>query len=120
MTPVISPLVFYLMPIASKVQGLALSVGIVLLIATSICFLIFLFELDLDEELSARAMAAAKKLIVPTIVAALVFVVTPSSTTITKMLIAQNVTHERVETVADTVESVYNDIMGLFEESEDE
>lgn len=114
MTPVISPLVFYLMPIASKVQGLALAVGIVLLIATSICFGIFLFDLDLDDELSAKAMAAAKKLIVPTIVAALVYVVTPSSTTITKMLIAQNVTHERVEAATDIVQSVYEDIMDLF------
>lgn len=115
MTPVISPWVFYLMPTASKVQVLALVVAIVLLIAWAICSLIGLFELDLDNEMSAKAMGAAKKLIAPIIVATLVYIVTPSSTTVTKMIIAQNVTYERVETVTDTVETVYNDIMELFE-----
>lgn len=43
----------------------------------------------------------------------------PSQTTIEKMIIAQNVTYERVEQAADTVTDVYNDIMDLFRESKD-
>lgn len=40
----------------------------------------------------------------------------PTTDTLTKMIIAQNVTYERVEAVGDTVETVYNDIMALFED----
>lgn len=35
------------------------------------------------------------------------------------MIIAQNVTYERVEQATDTVTDVYNDIMDLFRESKD-
>ena len=42
----------------------------------------------------------------------------PSSETITKMVIAQNVTYERVEVATNTVQTVYEDIMELFKESE--
>ena len=42
----------------------------------------------------------------------------PTQKTLEKVLIAQNVTYERVEQAADTVTDVYNDIMDLFRESE--
>ena len=42
----------------------------------------------------------------------------PNSNTITKMIIAQNVTYERVEVATNTVQEVYEDIMGLFKEEE--
>jgi hypothetical protein len=61
-------------------------------------------------------MKKCKPLIIVTVVTALVGIITPSSETITKMIIAQNVTYERVEAATDTVETVYNDIMALFED----
>ena len=41
----------------------------------------------------------------------------PSEETLTKMIVAQNVTVERVDMVSDTVVTVYNDIMNLFRDS---
>ena len=35
------------------------------------------------------------------------------------MIVAQNVTYERVETGTDIVQTVYNDIMDLFQESDE-
>lgn len=40
----------------------------------------------------------------------------PDKQTIEKMVIAQNVTYERVEQATDVVSNVYNDIMDLFKE----
>ena len=37
-----------------------------------------------------------------------------------KMIVAQNVTYERVEIVGDTVEDIYNDIISLVDGNEDE
>ena len=36
------------------------------------------------------------------------------------MLVAQNVTYERVEIVGQTVEDIYNDIINLFPQEEEE
>ena len=51
------------------------------------------------------------------IVCAALAVFCPTQKTLEKMLIAQNVTYERVEQATDTVTDVYNDIMDLFRES---
>ena len=52
------------------------------------------------------------------VVCAVLAVFCPTQKTLEKVLIAQNVTYERVEQAADTVTDVYNDIMDLFRESE--
>jgi hypothetical protein len=44
----------------------------------------------------------------------------PDKATLTKMIVAQNVTYERVEDAANVVQTVYEDIMNLFEEDTDE
>ena len=71
---------------------------------------------DCDEETLKMVRSIGKKAIVIALVCATLVTFVPSEETITKMLIAQNVTYERVEVVGDTVQSVYGDIMELFEE----
>lgn len=126
MTPVISPWVFYWIPVLDSITfiaGLLLLLSIILFV---IVFFMFCMELDMGDEDSdlAKLLKKAKdKLLVIIAVTTLITVFVPSETTVTKMLIAQNVTYERVEVVSDTiintVETVYNDIMNLFDKSSD-
>ena len=104
MTPVISPWVFYLISVADSLITLAIVVA-------CISFAWALFYLTDMKKPPVLA-------VVLTVLSVLTSFLTPSSDTITKMIIAQNVTYERVEVAADTVQSVYEDIMSLFEEGD--
>lgn len=102
MTPVISPWVFYLVDVSTDL--------------TTVAFLAGLVAIAWAANSWIERGKPNKKSVVLAIMCALLFIFTPSESTITKMLIAQNVTYERVEAATDTVQSVYEDIMGLFEE----
>lgn len=101
MTLIISPWMFYLIgllePISITAMLAACCIG---------CYWIFLHFAK-----GQSIKPATKALLTLTII---VSIFTPTIDTVTKMLIAQNVTYERVEMVGDTVEDVYNDIMSLF------
>ena len=43
------------------------------------------------------------------------FIAIPTESTLTKMIVAQNVTYERVEMVGETVKDVYEDIISLVD-----
>lgn len=121
MTPVISPWVFYLMPICENLGFLGILFGILFVIgATTLTVILIIDTIDSypDDDLSKVLKPLRNKLLVFGIVSCLVGLLTPSESTITKMMVAQNVTYERVEQVTDTVETVYNDIMELFEDGE--
>lgn len=104
MTPVISPLAFYLMDIADGLLIVAFLLGLVSVVWT--------------VNTCVERGKPDKRALVLAITSALLFVFVPSKDTATKMLIAQNVTYERVEVATGTVQSVYEDIMGLFEEDD--
>lgn len=121
MTPVISPWVFYLILLSNKLLEIFGTLAVGLAVLTVICVAAKLcnqFDYRPSEELD-KALSKLIKVMLPSfILSTLIWIVTPSETTITKMIVAQNVTYERVDVVTDTVENVYNDIMELFEESE--
>lgn len=117
MTPVISPWVFYLMPVCERVSVLVF-VASLLCLCLTIGFAIQLgCELDYrnpDEDKVKILKDNLKKMIIATTLTAIMFCLMPSEETLTKMVVAQNVTVDRVEMVSDTVVTVYNDIMNLF------
>lgn len=118
MTPVISPWVFYLMPVCENFCGVAwiiFAVCCITLVVTSGVYLgCYDYCKDGSHTLFKRILKTA---IVVLIVTALLGCLIPSEETLTKMIIAQNVTVERVDMVSDTVVTVYNDIMALFQDS---
>lgn len=119
MTPIISPWVFYFMPICDGLGFICLLVGVACLIGTIAVTVGYVFEDNSryrDEDTINICKKFKKALIPITAVLLILGTFIPSERTITKMLVAQNVTYERVEQVTDTVETVYNDIMDLFEE----
>lgn len=122
MTPVISPWVFYLMYVCDNI---AFVVGVLAVIAFIVTCLTALAAICLwasaDEGGFKRAVEALTKCVLP-ISAALWITASllPDKNTLTQMVVAQNVTYERVEDAADVVQTVYEDIMNLFEEDTDE
>ena len=120
MTPVISPWVFYAISVA---DGLRIAGWVmVTLIAIGLFCIGIYFAVEsewMKDDAKQKIAALVKKSITSTLVILMSLALIPSSKTITKMIVAQNVTYERVEVVTDTVETVYNDIMGLFEDSND-
>ena len=107
------------MPIGDSIIIFGMIIGVLALIGFLAVFIgDFVSEADVfDDEDFGREMNRLEKILSRIAIIALVLsTLVPSEKTLTKMLIAQNVTYERVETSTDTVQSVYEDIMGLFEE----
>lgn len=109
MTPIISPWVFYLIGFvgnATILCGIAIAV---------IAFMWFGNWLSSDGTYRPRKLVVA---LVSFLV--ILMVLMPTESTITKMLVAQNVTYERVEIVGETVKDVYDDIISLVDGGEEE
>ena len=106
--PVVNPIWFYLMSVCDNVAMLAVAGCVFAGITVAIWWIC-------DEKFSKRYKTA----LTLGIVCAVLAVFCPTQKTLEKMLIAQNVTYERVEQATDTVTDVYNDIMDLFQESKD-
>ena len=114
MTPIINPWIFYFMSVAENLSIICILFVIVTVIAIIINKINAFFDL---EDYKPK-----KIVIVMLCIATACAILIPSQSTMTKMLVAQNVTYERVEIVGDTVEDIYNDIISLVDnnESEDE
>lgn len=118
MTPVISPWIFYVMTICEKFSVLSWVALGVSCLGLLVCFCVYSTESSyMDEDDIRTFKRIVKTLIILVIITAILGCVIPSEETITKMLIAHNVTYERVDVVTDTVANVYNDIMSLFQDS---
>ena len=107
---VINPWVFYWMNVVDAIVIAAVTAVIVLITAMLIyisCTALAYEEID---------MRIVKRFALGIIAATVVATFVPGSGTITKMIIAENVTYERVEGAADVVQDVYEDIMALFED----
>lgn len=112
MTPIISPWFFYF---AAKVEIIHMFAWI-LLFAALIFGTIALYEAcdtGNDEYAEEVKKTFKKPCIIVSIIMCLIILIVPSQNTLVQMLIAENVTYERLEVVGDGIESVYEDIMNL-------
>ena len=111
-TPIISPIWFYVMDISNKlntVNGIILSICVVMVILLFIGFATFQ-----DGSKDDDFKKVSKYLIISLSVSGFLFITIPSQDTMMKMLIAQNITYERVEggeeMVKDTVDYIFEKI----------
>lgn len=118
MTPIINPWVFYAIDVVDGLKMIA-ALGIACIISVIAVTGIFaVIEFDILYEVTDKCKKLTKiikRLIVILIALAMFCVLVPGSKTITKMVIAQNVTYERVGAAADNVQKVYEDFMELLE-----
>lgn len=108
MEPIINPLWFYLIDVAG---GLNTMSGSIVVFGTGICIIYFisiLFKASYDNIEESDKMQYSKnfktifKIIIPCVI---LTILAPSSDTIYKMIIANNITPHNIEIVGDTVES---------------
>ena len=76
--------------------------------------ILFLPKKAPNSDIYIKESKKGKKLLICIIVLTIISNLIPTKTTCLEMLVAQNITYERIEIVGQTVEDVYNDIINLF------
>lgn len=115
MTPVISPWVFYLMPVCENLMDLAWVACFITGVTLVILFIGYIINTMEEDDDVIRIIRKLCKTVLPIfVITALLATLIPTEETMIKMIVAQNVTVERIDVVSDTVVTVYNDIMNLF------
>ncbi|WP_338948117.1 hypothetical protein [Fusobacterium varium] len=95
MTPIVSPLIIYLIGVIGNIQGaLVIAGGIACFALVGLGIIGLAGE---DEKLLKKAKLSTILLLIITFI----FTIIPDKTTIISMIVAKNVTYERVEKVAD-------------------
>ena len=118
MTPIISPWIFYF---ASKVNIIIFLCWIISIGTMTIGAFAWLDAADGENRhpgyYEQRKKIFKRPCLIASILSLLVLVITPSQPTLIQMLIAQNITYERLEVVGNTIEDVYSDIIELAEKA---
>lgn len=115
MTPVINPFWFYLIDVADSFMVIFIGMSV----ASFVFFAYSLLHSDEDicscDEEHLKWLKRTKLSFVCVIASLFLVAAMPSGKTITKIIIAKNVTYERFDKTTDVVESVYNDIIRVLE-----
>lgn len=123
MKPIISPIWFYLVSLASKVGDFAMALiigGVILVAILSILIVIIESEGDFEnDDEKKRWYGYLKKSIITVIAAGILYCAVPSETTCYKMMAAQVVTPDNISTVGKTSEDIINYIVESVKEITD-
>ncbi len=110
MEPIINPLVFYFLGVADAIRIFFAVVG---------AFCIAVVWLGASYAMAEPKTDINKKLLIAVLITLVVsilgFILVPSSDTLIKMVVAENVTYDAVDTAKDVIVQVYNDILALFQ-----
>ena len=113
--PIINPWLIYALDI---VDGLKEFFIVLTIVSTVVLAIMACISLD-DSDRMQNCGKRMKQLAISILVLFIAMTIIPSSTTITKMVIAKNVTYERVDTAKDVVEQVYNDILDVVKQDKE-
>lgn len=123
MKPIISPIWFYLVNLASKVGDFAMALiigGIILAGILTLMIIIIETEGDFEsEEERRRWYSCLKKIVITVIAVGVLYCVAPSETTCYEMMAAQVVTPDNISTVGKTSEDIINYIVESVKEITD-
>ena len=112
--PVVNPMVVYWMSVTDALKAFLFFVGVGMLILP----VVYAIAISSDEDDFLRACRRVKRIFVIGIAVLTIRIFIPSTVTIEKMVIAHNVTYERIEQATDVVADVYDDIMDLFKQDD--
>lgn len=123
MKPIISPIWFYLVSLASKVGDFAMALiigGIILVAILSILIVIVETENGFeDDDERKKWYGYLKRSVITVIAAGILYCAVPSETTCYKMMAAQVVTPDNISTVGKTSEDIINYIVESVKEITD-
>lgn len=114
--PIINPWMIYIIDTIDSLKGFLKFLTLVSMFVLAALALISLDDSDSAKPLGKRM----KHLAIFTLVCFIVTVIVSSSATLTKMVIAKNVTYERVDMAQDIVKQVYNDILNVVKQDKED
>lgn len=118
MEAVINPWWFYWLEVSGSVKGTGFIFACIFTVISVVLLILTYSEIEETYE-EDRALKLKYCKICTSIAVASIFIsiFTPSSNTLVKMAVAQNVTVDRVAVAQDVAVKVYNDIIGLTKEN---
>ena len=115
MQPIINPIYFYLMEVVDGISTIAIIATLVGSVITAMGGMFYYMEYeDCRDETNENRKKMLKIAFGITIFLSLIAILTPTSKTITKMIVAQNITVDRVNIAQDIVVKVYEDITKIM------
>lgn len=110
--PVINPNVIYLMYLLNNIRE---AIFWLLIILGMVGFVVIFSSLDCKSEREYKSRLKNVKLfIVSFVILFLIYIVLPSQQVMIQMLVAKNITVERVEIAGETINRIYNDIIKVL------
>lgn len=116
--PIINPWLIYALDTVDSFRVFCIILTLVLTTALGTILFIVWYDIDVLDALNVHKKHI-KRLIISILFLSVLCIVMPSSATMTKMVIAKNVTYERVDTAKDVVEQVYNDILDVVNQDKE-
>lgn len=114
--PIINPWFIYAI---DTVDGLKEFFTVLTILSTFVLAIMAFLSLD-DSDMMQHCGKRMKQLAISILALFITMSVVPSSTTLTKKVIAKNVTYERVDTAKDVVDQVYNDILDVIKQDKED
>lgn len=116
-TPIISPWFFYIIGLIEPLTTVSLF-GLLGAVAIGAGAWYDIISKDSsEEEYKSMYKSVGKKCIILSIIFGLLLIFVPSQQTCIQMLIADNITYERLKTVGSSVEDIYDDIITIAEKA---
>lgn len=116
-TPIISPWFFYIIGLIEPLTLVSIFGWFGALILGALTWYAVADDDSSEEEYKNAYNSVGKKCIILSIIFGLLFIFIPSQQTCIQMLIANNITYERLETVGSSVEDIYDDIITIAEKA---
>lgn len=114
-TPIISPWFFYIIGLIEPLTTVSLFGLLGAVVIGAGTWYAVVNNYSSEEEYKSMYNSIGKKCIILSIIFGLLLIFVPSQQTCVQMLIANNITYERLETVGSSVEDIYNDIIAIAE-----
>lgn len=111
---IISPMSIYLLGLVDSLLPILFIGAIAPLFVALFVWMEVDTAYDMSENKKQNYINFAKRCVVISVVMSVLWVITPTKETIIQMLIAKNITVDKVQIASEVVEKVYKDIIGVI------
>lgn len=114
---IVSPISIYLLGLVDSLNPVLLISSLALILIAP--FIWIIAEFDVDEDMSGhnkqKCKKFAKNCVITSVILMIFYIILPNKETIIQMLVAKNITVDRVQIASEVVEKVYNDIIKVID-----
>lgn len=117
-TPIISPWFFYFIGLTDDIVAIAFIGLFAALCIGALTWYLTIEDSDISaDEYKTVYNKCGKKCIAFSILCGLLLIFIPSQETCIQMLLADNITYERLDAAGNSIENIYNDIIAIAEKT---